>query len=150
MLIASLGFGIFGMGCDITGITISKIITKWFTGYELASAMGTQLAIARLATAASLSFAPLLAQIGGIRILTVIGAAILLVGFLLFVIYCLADKSYDKNCRHTVIREGQPTAGNSLRQKRTSGRTVRQPMAPVRTPSRSTISSPCYAIPASG
>lgn len=117
VLIASLGFGIFGMGCDITGITISKIITKWFTGYELASAMGTQLAIARLATAASLSFAPLLAQIGGIRILTVIGAAILLVGFLLFVIYCVADKSYDKNCRHTVIREGQPTAGNSLRQK---------------------------------
>ena len=44
VLVASLGFGLFGMGCDITGITVSKIITKWFIGHELASAMGLQVA----------------------------------------------------------------------------------------------------------
>lgn len=95
VLIASLGFGIFGMGCDITGITVSKIITKWFTGHELASAMGIQLAIARLATAASLSFAPILAQISGIKMLTITGAGVLLAGLILFIIYCFADKQYD-------------------------------------------------------
>ena len=28
--VASLGFSIFGMGCEICGITVSKIITKWY------------------------------------------------------------------------------------------------------------------------
>ena len=45
VLISSLGFGLFGMGCDITGITVSKIVTKWFRGKELASAMGTQVLV---------------------------------------------------------------------------------------------------------
>lgn len=53
VLVASLGFGLFGMGCDITGITVSKIITKWFIGHELASAMGLQVAMARLGTASA-------------------------------------------------------------------------------------------------
>ena len=52
--IASLGFSIFGMGCEICGITVSKIITKWFTGHELALAMGIQVALARLGTAAAM------------------------------------------------------------------------------------------------
>jgi hypothetical protein len=34
--VASLGFSIFGMGCEICGITVSKVITKWFNGHELA------------------------------------------------------------------------------------------------------------------
>ena len=52
--VASLGFAIFGVGAEITGITISKTITKWFTGHELAMAMGVQVALARLGTAAAL------------------------------------------------------------------------------------------------
>ena len=43
--VASLGFAIFGVGCEICGITVSKIITKWFTGHELALAMGIQVAL---------------------------------------------------------------------------------------------------------
>ena len=50
VVIAALGFAIYGVGCEICGITVSKVIVKWFTGHELALAMGVQVATARLAT----------------------------------------------------------------------------------------------------
>ena len=53
--VASLGFAIFGVGCEICGITISKVITKWFTGHELALAMGVQVGLARLGTTAAMA-----------------------------------------------------------------------------------------------
>ena len=59
---ASLGFSIFGVGCEICGITVSKIITKWFTGHELAMAMGIQVALARLGTAGAMMGSLPLAQ----------------------------------------------------------------------------------------
>ena len=49
---ASLGFAIFGVGYEMTGITVSKAMVRWFTGHELALAMGLQLAMARFGTAA--------------------------------------------------------------------------------------------------
>lgn len=54
VMVASLGFAIFGMGAEITGITVSKVIIKWFTGHEVALAMGLQVATARIGTAAAL------------------------------------------------------------------------------------------------
>lgn len=56
VMVACLGFSIFGMGAEITGITVSKVIVKWFTGHELALAMGLQVAMARIGTAAALAF----------------------------------------------------------------------------------------------
>lgn len=97
VLVSALGFGLFGMGCDITGITISKIVTKWFTGYELASAMGIQVALARLGTTSALSFSPLIAQSFGISAPVLGGALLLLFGFLLFGIYVFIDKKFDKS-----------------------------------------------------
>lgn len=88
VLVAAVGFGLFGMGCDITGITVSKVITRWFTGYELASAMGVQVALARLGTASALSISPLIAQTWGISAPLLAGTAVLLVAFILFVAYC--------------------------------------------------------------
>lgn len=92
VLIASLGFALFGMGCDITGITVSKIITKWFTGHELASAMGVQVAMARLGTASALSFSPLIAQHYGLPASVFAGVAVLLFAFFLFIGYCFIDR----------------------------------------------------------
>jgi Nitrate/nitrite transporter len=99
VLVAALGFGLFGMGCDITGITVSKIVTKWFTGHELASAMGVQVAMARLGTASALSFSPLIALQWGISAPILTGAVVLLAGFVLFVGYCLMDKTFDLQTR---------------------------------------------------
>ena len=88
VLVAALGFGLFGVGCDITGITVSKVITKWFTGHELASAMGIQVAFARLGTASAISFSPIIAlNFGGIQASLLVGTIILLLGFFLFIIY---------------------------------------------------------------
>ncbi len=96
VLVASLGFALFGMGCDITGITVSKIVTKWFVGRELATAMGVQVAMARLGTASALSFAPLIANTWGISSPILVGAVLLLAGMIIFIAYCMADRRRDQ------------------------------------------------------
>lgn len=60
---ASLGFMIFGCGCEMAGITVSKAIAKWFKGKEMALAMGVEMAIARLGVFAVLSLSPFLAKV---------------------------------------------------------------------------------------
>ena len=99
VLVSAFGFGLFGMGCDITGITVSKVITKWFTGHALATAMGLQVALARLGTATALSFSPLIAlHLGGIKSSLFCGIIVLGIAFVLFVAYCFMDKAYDTAC----------------------------------------------------
>ncbi len=107
VLVAALGFGLFGVGCDITGITVSKVITKWFTGHELASAMGLQVAMARLGTASALSFSPFIALTWGISAPLLVGAVILLMGLMLYVVYCFMDHRFD---RHAALQADEPTA----------------------------------------
>lgn len=111
VLVASVGFALFGMGCDITGITVSKIITKWFRGHELASAMGIQVAMARLGTASALSFSPLIASAFGISASILVGVIILIIGFVLFTFYCFLDKQYDAEtgCVHLGQRNSEST-----------------------------------------
>lgn len=93
VLVSAMGFGLFGVGCDITGITVSKVITKWFTGHELASAMGLQVAMARLGTASAISFSPLIAQSFGLSASLLVGVLLLLAGFVMFIVYTLMDKT---------------------------------------------------------
>lgn len=98
VLIAALGFAVFGMGCEITGITVSKIITKWFTGHELALAMGLQVALARLGTAAALSISPMVAvHFESISMPVMFGAVLLIIGFLSFIVYNVMDVKLDKS-----------------------------------------------------
>ncbi len=116
VLISSLGFALFGMGCDITGITISKIITKWFAGHELASAMGVQVATARLGTASALSLSPLLAQSFGISASVLAGVAVLVFSFILFIVYCPIDRVFDKQHRTARYTLQQPTTVSSQKE----------------------------------
>ena len=97
--VASLGFSIFGMGCEICGITVSKIITKWFTGHELALAMGIQVALARLGTAAAMMGAlPVAKAFGGkVGAPVLLGAVLLFIGLLVFIVYCVMDKKLDQS-----------------------------------------------------
>lgn len=92
VLVSALGFGMFGVGCDITGITVSKVVTKWFTGHELASAMGIQVAMARLGTASAISLSPVIAQSFGLSAPLLVGTLLLLAGFLMFGVYTFIDK----------------------------------------------------------
>ena len=109
VLVASLGFGMFGVGCDITGITVSKIVTKWFTGHELASAMGIQVAMARMGTAGAISMSPVIANAYGLSAPILAGAALLLMGFAMFIVYVFMDKRFDRQAHITLATSNQST-----------------------------------------
>lgn len=93
---ACLGFAIYGVGAEIAGITVSKVIVKWFTGHEMALALGVQVALARFGTAAALSFAlPFAKSMGAVSASIGLGAAMLCIGFLAFMVYNVMDKKED-------------------------------------------------------
>lgn len=97
--LAALGFSIFGVGCEIAGITVSKIIVKWFTGRSMALALGLQVAMARIGTAMALSFsAPVAAKFGAPSASVLVGVVALLVGFVFYVVYCVMDYREDQSC----------------------------------------------------
>lgn len=94
---AGLGFAIYGVGCEIAGITVSKVIVKWFTGHELALAMGLQVALARIGTAVALGAAlPIAKSMGGVSASVGLGAACLCIGLISFIVYNIMDKKEDK------------------------------------------------------
>ena len=94
--VACLGFAIYGMGCEIAGITVTKVIAKWFTGHELALAMGLQVALARVGTACALFFAlPIAQSFGIVSAPVMIGASALCIGMLSYIVYCVMDKKLD-------------------------------------------------------
>lgn len=98
MWAAGLGFAIFGMGAEICGITVSKVIVRWFTGHELALALGLQVAMARLGTAVALFFSPHIAQAtGNISYPVLFGALALCIGLLAYLVYCVMDKRLDNS-----------------------------------------------------
>ena len=100
VFMASLGFAIFGMGCEIAGITVSKIIVKWFTGRSMALALGLQVAMARIGTAIALGASPVVAkQAGDISAPILVGVIALVAGLLFYIIYCVMDKIEDNTCK---------------------------------------------------
>ena len=102
VIYACLGFAIYGVGCEIAGITVSKVIVKWFTGHELALAMGLQVGLARLGTAAALSFAlPYAKSMGEVAASVGLGACLLCAGVVAFIVYNILDKKEDKVAQAT-------------------------------------------------
>ena len=92
---ASLGFAIFGVGYEMTGITVSKAMVRWFTGHELALAMGIQLAMARLGTAAALSISAPIARHFTLSTPLLVSLAFLIIGLLAFLVFCVMDRKLD-------------------------------------------------------
>lgn len=98
VVVACCGFAIYGVGCEITGITVTKIIAKWFAGKEMALAMGLQVALARIGTAFALFFAlPIAKSYGTVGSPVMFGAAALCIGFLSYIVYCVMDRKLDKS-----------------------------------------------------
>ena len=94
---ASFGFAVFGVGYEMTGITVSKAMVRWFTGHELALAMGIQLAMARLGTAAALSISAPVARHFTLSTPLLVALAFLIIGLLAFLVFCIMDRKLDKN-----------------------------------------------------
>ncbi|MEI6852938.1 MAG: MFS transporter [Bacteroidota bacterium] len=97
---ATIGFAVFGVGCEVAGITTSRVIVKWFKGHEMALAMGLQLAVARLGTGLALFGSARFASFGGhdnVAMPVLIGFLLLCIGLLTYIIYCFQDKKLDKS-----------------------------------------------------
>lgn len=100
VLTAALGFAIFGVGNEICGITVTKILVKWFTGHEMALAMALQVALARLGTAAALSVSyPVAQSLGGVSASLALAVSVLLTGLLCFLVYCVMDVRYNREAK---------------------------------------------------
>ena len=95
--LASLGFMIFGCGCEMAGITVSKAIAKWFEGKEMALAMGLEMAIARLGVFAVLSASPRLAErFGNVEAPILFCVVLLLIGLINFIVFSVMDAKLDR------------------------------------------------------
>lgn len=111
VLYASLGYAIFGVGIEIAGITVSKIIAKWFKGKELALAMGLEMASARIGTGLALGLAPILAgafAVDGLPSISTpifLGLLLLIIGLISFLVFVVMDKKRDKEDEDAVEPE---------------------------------------------
>lgn len=93
-----VGIGIYGVGAEIAGITVTKAIAKWFIGYEMALAMGLQLSLARLGTGLAYGASPIVAKSfdNSVAMVVLVGLIMLAIGFAIFFIYAIYDKKLDK------------------------------------------------------
>lgn len=95
---AAVGFMIFGCGVEMAGITVSRGIVKWFKGREMALAMGSEMALARLGVASCMIFSPVFAKLGGnidVSRSVAFGVILLFVALIMFIVYFFADKKLD-------------------------------------------------------
>lgn len=97
LLGACIGYAVFGVGVEFAGITVSRIIVKWFKGKEMALAMGLEMACARLGTFAAMAFAPLIVSKFDIPQVILIGLILLSIGLISFIIYFFLDVKLDKS-----------------------------------------------------
>src|SRR5664280_1673996 len=95
VIISAIGFGIFGVGTEAGGITVSKSVVKWFKGREMALAMGMQMSIARLGTALALGIALPLAKAYSYSSPVLLAFVFMLIALSSFVIYTFMDKKLD-------------------------------------------------------
>ncbi len=127
LFFASIGFAIFGVGVEIAGITVSKIIVKWFKGYEMALAMGMQMAVARMGTLLAIAAPVPLAMYFSSKHTVIsngefiekvapsisapiaFALVLLAIGFIAFFIYVAMDKKLDASIANSdeVVKEEQ-------------------------------------------
>ena len=93
---AMVGYSLFGVGVEIAGITVSRIIVKWFKGKEMALAMGLEMACARGGMLIAFSASPWMT--GADKIISrplAFGVILLVIGLLAYLVHNMMDKKYD-------------------------------------------------------
>ena len=96
--LAAVGFMIFGCGVEMAGITVSRGIVKWFKGREMALAMGSEMALARLGVATCMIFSPFFAKLGGtvdVSRSVAFGVVLLCIALIMFIVYFFMDRKLD-------------------------------------------------------
>ena len=96
VLYASLGYAIFGVGVETAGITVSKIIVKWFKGKEMALAMGMEMATARIGTMLAMAITvPIANAFHSVAAPVLMCLLLLCIGFISMFIYTFMDRKLD-------------------------------------------------------
>lgn len=110
--LAALGFMIFGCGCEMAGITVSKTLAKWFEGHEMALAMGLEMALARVGVFAIFTFSPRIATwFGEPTVVTPVAfcTVLLLIGLISYIVFTFMDTRLD----HEIAAEKATVAADS-------------------------------------
>jgi hypothetical protein len=106
------------VGVETAGITVSKIIVKWFRGKELALAMGLEMATARLGTMLALqTSAPIAKALGHVSMPILMALILLCIGMIAFFIYCGMDKKLDASIAEAdkdVVRRRRRASGSVI------------------------------------
>lgn len=106
---ACIGFAIFGVGIEMAGITVTKVIARWFSGHEIALAMGLQVAVARLGTGLAISSTiPLTKALGSISAPMLIGLIALCIGLISYFVFCVMDKKLDASIGEGEEEQDEP------------------------------------------
>ena len=95
---AACGFMVFGCGCEMAGITVSRGIVKWFKGREMALAMGSEMALARLGVATCMIFSPFFAKLGGhvdVSRSVAFGVVLMCIALIMTIVYFFMDRKLD-------------------------------------------------------
>lgn len=106
--LAALGFMIFGCGCEMAGITVSKTLAKWFEGHEMALAMGLEMALARVGVFAIFSISPRLADaMGPSTVVTPVAfcTVLLLIGLISYTVFTFMDTRLDHQVKSNRLVE---------------------------------------------
>ena len=96
--LAACGFMVFGCGCEMAGITVSRGIVMWFKGREMALAMGSEMALARLGVATCMIFSPFFAKLGGevsVSRSVAFGVVLMCIALIMTIVYFFMDKKLD-------------------------------------------------------
>jgi MFS family permease len=118
VVVAGLGFAIFGVGVEVAGITVSRIIVKWFKGKEMALAMGLEMATARIGTGLALATSvPLATALKGVSKPILVCLIMLCIGMISFFMYTFMDKKLDKSLADEAARTGSSTEEESFQVK---------------------------------
>jgi len=108
VLYSSLGFALFGVGTEASGITLTKAIVRWFKGKELALAMGLQMSIARMGTALALAVALPLAINFHYSSPILWAFVLMFIGVIAFVMYIFLDLKLEKSEKEIEVDEEEP------------------------------------------
>ncbi len=103
--VMSAGFLLFGLGAETSIVVITKIIVKWFTGKELALALGLNISIARMGTVAALFFSREVAINYTWNKPIYLGFILLLISFIIFIMYSLIENKFKKNVSSNIDEE---------------------------------------------
>lgn len=104
VLVASAGYAVFGVGAEVAGITVTKVIAKWFRGKEMATAMGVQVALARIGSQVAFACAIPIARAAGISMPVLIGLLLLIGGMVAYFLFSVMDKKLDRQIQEEPVQ----------------------------------------------